>query len=302
MKIAVAGGTGQAGSQAVQSRQARAGTRSSCSPDRRASTSSRATGAAAALEGVDAVIDASGVSDDADPVGFHTDVARTLHTAEKSAGVRHHVVLSIVGADRAAEYPLYAAKVAQERAAEASGIPFTIVRSTQFHEFAAQLWRFGKRGSGALRAARTLAARRGARGGRTARRGGDRETRRADDRVRRSARGVAVGHGQGVGERERRRPVGHTPESSRRDRARHARRLAPARNGCRARRADLRGVDRGPRENPLSSRRAGRGIRSATSPRGCSGRRPTGARARGRRSRRLRRRDSSKPKTSAFST
>ena len=145
MKIAVAGGTGQAGSQAVIAAR-ESGHEVVVLARSKGVDLVTGKGAAAALEGVDAVIDASGVSDDADPIGFHADVARTLHAAEKSAGVRHHVVLSIVGAARAAEYPLYAAKVEQERAAEASGIPFTIVRSTQFHEFAGQVWRFGKRG------------------------------------------------------------------------------------------------------------------------------------------------------------
>jgi uncharacterized protein YbjT (DUF2867 family) len=145
MKIAVAGGTGQAGSQAVSAAR-ELGHEVIVLARSKGVDLVAGTGAAAALEGVDAVIDASGVSDDADPIGFHADVARTLHEAEKSAGVRHHVVLSIVGAARAADYPLYGAKVAQERAAADSGIPFTIVQSTQFHEFAAQLWRFGKRG------------------------------------------------------------------------------------------------------------------------------------------------------------
>ena len=145
MKIAVAGGTGQAGSQAVIAAR-ESGHDVVVLARSKGVDLVTGKGAAAALEGVDAVIDASGVSDDADPIGFHTDVARTLHLAEESAGVRHHVVLSIVGAARAADYPLYSAKVAQERAAEASGIPFTIVRSTQFHEFAGQVWRFGKRG------------------------------------------------------------------------------------------------------------------------------------------------------------
>ena len=145
MKIAVAGGTGQAGSQAVAAARA-TGHEVVVLARSMGVDLVTGTGAATALEGVDAVIDASGVSDDADPVGFHTDVSRTLHAAEQRAGVRHHVVLSILGAARAAEYPLYAAKVAQEHAAEVSGIPFTIVRSAQFHEFAAQVWRFGKRG------------------------------------------------------------------------------------------------------------------------------------------------------------
>src|SRR5262249_5075033 len=50
-------------------------------------------------------------------------------------GVRHHVALSIVGTDRTPENGYFRAKVAQEKLIETSGIPYTIVRSTQFLEF-----------------------------------------------------------------------------------------------------------------------------------------------------------------------
>src|SRR5262249_27034394 len=55
--------------------------------------------------------------------------------AETAAGVRHHVALSIVGTDRSPDNGYFRAKVAQEKLIEASGIPYTIVRSTQFMEF-----------------------------------------------------------------------------------------------------------------------------------------------------------------------
>src|SRR6266436_6309008 len=54
---------------------------------------------------------------------------------EAAAGVRHHVALSIVGTDRTPENGYFRAKVAQEKLIEASGIPYTIIRSTQFLEF-----------------------------------------------------------------------------------------------------------------------------------------------------------------------
>jgi uncharacterized protein YbjT (DUF2867 family) len=73
-------------------------------------------------------------------------VTHSLVEAGKDAGIRHLVVLSIVGCDRAASYPLYAGKLAQETATAASGIPFTIARTTQFHEFAKMIWIIGKRG------------------------------------------------------------------------------------------------------------------------------------------------------------
>jgi uncharacterized protein YbjT (DUF2867 family) len=104
------------------------------------------TGAREALSGVDVVIDTSGVGPGDDATAFHEAVTKTLVTAGTEAGVRHLVVLSIVGCDRAAGYPLYAGKLAQERATEAGGIPFTIARTTQFHEFAKLIWQIGKRG------------------------------------------------------------------------------------------------------------------------------------------------------------
>src|SRR5690606_29130095 len=55
--------------------------------------------------------------------------------AEAAAGVRHHVVLSIVGTDRMSDNGYFLAKVAQERLVKSSGIPYTIIRSTQFLEF-----------------------------------------------------------------------------------------------------------------------------------------------------------------------
>src|SRR5690606_1857954 len=60
---------------------------------------------------------------------------RNLLAAEKKAGVRHHVALSVVGTDRLAASPYFRGKIAQEMLVRTSGIPFTIVHSTQFFEF-----------------------------------------------------------------------------------------------------------------------------------------------------------------------
>jgi uncharacterized protein YbjT (DUF2867 family) len=67
---------------------------------------------------------------------FFQTSGRNLLAAEKAAGVQHHVALSIVGDDRLPASGYLCAKVAQENLIKASGIPFTIVRSTQFFEFA----------------------------------------------------------------------------------------------------------------------------------------------------------------------
>ena len=65
---------------------------------------------------------------------FFETSGRNLLAAETAAGVRHHVALSIVAIDRT-DNGYFRAKVAQEKLVLASGIPYTIVRSTQFMEF-----------------------------------------------------------------------------------------------------------------------------------------------------------------------
>jgi uncharacterized protein YbjT (DUF2867 family) len=66
---------------------------------------------------------------------FFETSSRNLLPAETAAGVKHHVALSIVGIERTPENGYFRAKVAQEKLIERSGIPYTIVRSTQFLEF-----------------------------------------------------------------------------------------------------------------------------------------------------------------------
>jgi uncharacterized protein YbjT (DUF2867 family) len=66
---------------------------------------------------------------------FFETSGRNLLSAEAAAGVRHHVALSVVGTDRLLMSGYFRAKMAQENLIKASGIPFTIVRSTQFFEF-----------------------------------------------------------------------------------------------------------------------------------------------------------------------
>ena len=66
---------------------------------------------------------------------FFETSGRNLHAAEAAAGVGHHVALSIVGTDRTPDNGYFRAKVAQEKLIENSGIPYTIIRSTQFIDF-----------------------------------------------------------------------------------------------------------------------------------------------------------------------
>ena len=66
---------------------------------------------------------------------FFQTSTRNILTAEQAARVGHHVALSVVGSDRLPDSGYLRAKVAQEELIEASSIPYTIVRSTQFYEF-----------------------------------------------------------------------------------------------------------------------------------------------------------------------
>jgi uncharacterized protein YbjT (DUF2867 family) len=90
-----------------------------------------------ALEGADVVVDACNspsFEDDAVMDFFRTSTGNLL-AAEQAAGVGHHVAASVVGCDRLPDSGYLRAKVAQEELIEASPIPYTIVRSTQFFEF-----------------------------------------------------------------------------------------------------------------------------------------------------------------------
>ncbi|MFT0862183.1 SDR family oxidoreductase [Ancylobacter sp. G4_0304] len=98
-------------------------------------------GLAEALAGADVVVDVSNSPsfEDAAVLDFFERSGRNLLAAEREAGVRHHVALSIVGTDRLEGNGYFRAKVAQERLIKDSGVPFTIVRATQFFEFVATI-------------------------------------------------------------------------------------------------------------------------------------------------------------------
>ena len=96
-------------------------------------------GIAEAVEGADVVVDLTNSpswSDD-DVLAFFRDGTGHILAAEEKAGVGHHVILSIVGADRLPDSGYMRAKVAQEDLVKAGPTPYTIVRSTQFFEFVA---------------------------------------------------------------------------------------------------------------------------------------------------------------------
>ena len=78
---------------------------------------------------------------------FFETSSRNLLAAEAATGVRHHVALSIVGTDRTRNNGYFRAKVAQEKLIEASRIPYTIVRATQFMEFLGMIAASGAEGN-----------------------------------------------------------------------------------------------------------------------------------------------------------
>jgi len=94
-------------------------------------------GLAEALAGAEVVVDVANSPsfEDRAVLEFFKTSGRNLLAAEATAGVKHHVALSIVGADRLADSGYLRAKMAQESLIKASRIPYTIVRSTQFFEF-----------------------------------------------------------------------------------------------------------------------------------------------------------------------
>src|SRR5262249_7355395 len=94
-------------------------------------------GLTAAMAGAQVVIDLTNSPsfEDRAVLAFFETSGRNLLAAEAAAGVRHHVALSIVGTDRTPDNGYFRAKVAQEHLIEASGIPYTIIRATQFLEF-----------------------------------------------------------------------------------------------------------------------------------------------------------------------
>src|SRR3989440_6527021 len=135
MKIVVIGGTGLIGSKTVAILRQGGHEVVAASPNTGVNTITGA-GLKAALAGAQVVIDLANSPsfEDKAVLEFFETSGRNLRAAEAAADVRHHVALSIVGIDRS-DNGYFRAKVAQEKLIETSGIPYTIIRSTQFLEF-----------------------------------------------------------------------------------------------------------------------------------------------------------------------
>ncbi len=139
MKLAVAGGTGTVGVHVVEVARQRGHEVVVLSRSAGVDLVS-GSGLSDALAGVDAVVDVASTQTISakESMSFFAAVTRNLLTAEGAAGVGHHVALSIVGIDRA-PHSYYAGKVEQEKIIRAGTVPWTILRATQFHEFAGQI-------------------------------------------------------------------------------------------------------------------------------------------------------------------
>jgi len=136
MKIVVIGGSGLIGSKVVKRLTERGHEVFAASP-KTGVDSTTGQGLAAALAGAAAVVDVSNAPswEDAAVLAFFESSGRNLARAEKTAGVRHHVALSVVGTERLQDSGYFRAKLTQEQLIKTSGIPYTIVRATQFFEF-----------------------------------------------------------------------------------------------------------------------------------------------------------------------
>jgi uncharacterized protein YbjT (DUF2867 family) len=140
MRIAVIGGTGVVGHHTVEALR-RAGHDAVVIARSRGVDVSTGEGLDAALVGVDAVIDVTNVQapDVAATRNLFAVATGNLLAAEQRAHVHHHVVLSIVGLERVEGNAHYAGKRLQERLVSSGAVPHTILRATQFHEFAGQV-------------------------------------------------------------------------------------------------------------------------------------------------------------------
>jgi uncharacterized protein YbjT (DUF2867 family) len=135
MKIVVIGGTGLIGSKVVERLKQKGHEAIAAAPNTGVNTIT-GEGLKEAMAGAQVVTDLANSPsfEDKAVLEFFETSERNLLPAEAAAGVRHHVALSIVGIDRS-DNGYFRAKVAQEKLIKASGIPYTIIRSTQFLEF-----------------------------------------------------------------------------------------------------------------------------------------------------------------------
>jgi uncharacterized protein YbjT (DUF2867 family) len=136
MKFVIIGGSGLIGSKVCKNLQDLGHEVISASPSTGINVIT-GEGLADALKGADVVVDVANSPSFEDHAALHffETAGHNLFAAEKVAGTRHHVALSVVGTERMLDSGYFRAKMAQEKLIKASGIPYTILRATQFFEF-----------------------------------------------------------------------------------------------------------------------------------------------------------------------
>src|SRR3989475_12301944 len=140
MKIVVIGGSGLIGSKLVTKLREHGHEVIPASPNSGVNTLT-GEGLAEVLKGASVVVDVSNSPswEDAAVMNFFETSTRNLLTYEASAGVGHHVALSVVGTDRLSESGYFRAKIVQQKLIKGGTIPYSIVQATQFFEFLKQL-------------------------------------------------------------------------------------------------------------------------------------------------------------------
>ncbi len=136
MKIVLIGGSGLIGSKLVERLEASGHEAVVASPSTGVDTIT-GEGLAAVLTGAEVVVDVTNSPswEDAAVLDFFQTSGKNLLAAEEAAGVRHHLAVAIVGQDLLPDSGYLRAKVVQESLVQASAVPYTILRSTQFFEF-----------------------------------------------------------------------------------------------------------------------------------------------------------------------
>ena len=146
MKIVVIGGTGLIGSKLVSKLRQLGHEVIAASPATGVNTIT-GEGLAEALKGADKVVDLANSPSFEDKASMDTS-GRNLLAAEINAGIKHHIALSVVGTDRLQEMGYFRAKQVQENLIKKSGVPYSIVHSTQFFEFLGSIAASGQDGEG----------------------------------------------------------------------------------------------------------------------------------------------------------
>jgi uncharacterized protein YbjT (DUF2867 family) len=148
MKIVIIGGSGLIGKKLVNNLRLQGHEVVAASPSSGVNTIT-GEGLEEALTGAQITVDVANAPswEDQAVLDFFETSGRNLLSAEAAAGVRHHVALSVVGTERLLSSGYFRAKLAQETLIKASKLPYTIVRATQFFEFAGGIAQFSTEGA-----------------------------------------------------------------------------------------------------------------------------------------------------------